>query len=166
MRTGREYLQALDDDRSVFLAGQRVEHVAEHPALAAAARTVASLYDLAADPASDMAYQTDSGARANKAFLIPRSRDDLAARRQASTRWALATHGFFGRGPDHVAGFLAGFASAPEIFNSRQYQGGDNIVRFYRMVRDDDLYVAYVIIPPHVDRAKIGRGQSDAYIQV
>src|SRR6266508_6903951 len=87
MRTGREYLQGLRDRRrTILLAGQRVDNVVEHPAFAGAARTVASLYDLAADPASDMTYQTESGTRANSVFLIPRSREDLAARRLASTR--------------------------------------------------------------------------------
>jgi 4-hydroxyphenylacetate 3-monooxygenase len=162
MRTGAEYLQALHDQRAVFLDGHRVTDVAEHPAFVGAARTVASLYDIAADQASDMAYQTESGARANRVFLIPRSRDDLEARRLASTRWARATHGFFGRGPDHVAGFLAGFASAPEVFG----RFGDNVVRYYRTVRDQDLYVTYVIIPPHVDRTRIAPGQPEAFVQV
>jgi 4-hydroxyphenylacetate 3-monooxygenase len=162
MRTGREYLEALRDQRAVFLDGMRVADVVEHPAFAGAARTVAALYDLAADPANDMAYQTESDARANRVFLIPRSRADLEARRLASTRWARATHGFFGRGPDHVAGFLAGFASAPEVFG----RFGDNVVRYYRKVSDQDLYVTYVIIPPHVDRTQIAPGQSEAFIQV
>jgi 4-hydroxyphenylacetate 3-monooxygenase len=162
MRTGRDYLQALHDQRAVFLSGQRVSNIVEHPAFSGAARTVASLYDLAADPASDMRYQTESGTTANRVFLIPRSRADLEARRLASTRLALATHGFFGRGPDHVAGFLAGFASAPEVFG----RFGDNVVRYYRTVRDQDLYVTYVIIPPHVDRTQIRPGQAEAFIQV
>src|SRR5438477_2754488 len=168
MRSGRQYIDALGDERHVYLDGQPVPRVADHPAFAAAIQTIGALYDIALDPANDMTFSPPDGAGrlANKVFMIPRSAEDLKARRLASTRWAYATHGFIGRGPDHVAGFLAGFASAPEIFNGGQYQGGDNVVRFYRMVRADDLYVAYVIIPPHVDRAKIGRGQSDAYIQV
>ncbi|MBV9354559.1 MAG: 4-hydroxyphenylacetate 3-hydroxylase [Chloroflexi bacterium] len=165
MRNGRDYLRALRDDRTVYLSGERVPDVTEHPAFAGPARTVAGLYDLAQDPANDMRYPVPEGdgARfANRVFLIPRSRADLAARRLASTRWARATHGFFGRGPDHVAGFLAGFASAPAVFG----HFGANVVDYYRRVRDDDLYVTYVIIPPHVDRSRIGPGQSDAFIQV
>jgi 4-hydroxyphenylacetate 3-monooxygenase len=165
MRNGRTYLQALRDDRTVYLGGERVPDVTEHPAFAGAARTVAGLYDLAQDPANAMRYpvpEGDGGSVANRVFLIPRTRAELEARRLASTRWARATHGFFGRGPDHVAGFLAGFASAPEIFG----QFGQNVVSYYTHVRDRDLYVTYVIIPPHVDRTRIGRGQSDAFIQV
>jgi 4-hydroxyphenylacetate 3-monooxygenase len=162
MRTGRDYLQALRDERAIFLGGQRVPDVVDHPAFAGAARTVASLYDLAADPANELTYETDAGTRANRVFLIPRSRHDLEARRLASTRLARETHGFFGRGPDHVAGFLAGFASAPDVFG----RFGDNVVNYYRKVRDEDLYVTYVIIPPHVDRTQIGPGQAEAFIQV
>ena len=171
MRSGAQYVANLCDDRSVFLEGQRVANVAQHPAFAPAVRAVASLYDLALDPASQMAYtppEPDASAPANKVFMIPRSRDDLAARRLASRRWAEATHGFFGRGPDHVAGFLAGFASAPDVFarSGSRAAFGENVVRYYRMVRDNDLYVTYVIIPPHVDRTKIQPGQAEAFIQV
>jgi len=165
MRNGRDYVEALRDDRAVYLGGARVADVTEHPAFAATVRTVAGLYDLALDPSNDMTYAPSDGASsrlANRVFMIPRSREDLQARRLASTRWAVATHGFFGRGPDHVAGFLAGFASAPEIFG----KFAENVLTYYRKVRDHDLYVTYVIIPPHVDRSRIGRGQSEAYIQV
>jgi 4-hydroxyphenylacetate 3-monooxygenase len=61
-----------------------------------------------------------------------------------------------------VAGLLAGFASAPQVFG----RFGDNVVNYYRMVRDADLYVTYVIIPPHVDRTQIRPGQAEAFIQV
>jgi 4-hydroxyphenylacetate 3-monooxygenase len=165
MRRGRDYIEALRDDRAVYLGGERVRAVAAHPAFEGAVRTVAHLYDLALDPANEMGYAPpDAGGtiRANRVFMIPRSAEDLKARRLASTCWARATQGFFGRGPDHVAGFLAGFASAPDVFGER----GDHVVGYYRRVRDDDLYVTYVIIPPHVDRTRIGRGQAEAYIQV
>jgi 4-hydroxyphenylacetate 3-monooxygenase len=165
MRNGRDYVEALRDDRAVYLNGERVRGVADHPAFASAVQTVAGLYDLALDPANEMSYSppdAGSSTHANCVFMIPRSVEDLKARRLASARWAQATHGFFGRGPDHVAGFLAGFASAPDVFGERS----DNVVRYYRLVRDNDLYVTYVIIPPHVDRTQIGRGEAEAYIQV
>ena len=163
MRQAREYVAALRDGRAVYLGGERVADVTHHAAFAGAAQTVAGLYDLACDPANAMSYQPPDGdGRANVVFAIPRSREDLTARRLASTRWAQATCGFFGRGPDHVAGFLTGFASAPEVFG----KFGDNVVRYYQHVRDEDLYVTYVIIPPHVDRTQIAPGQPQAFIQV
>jgi 4-hydroxyphenylacetate 3-monooxygenase len=169
MRSGRQYVEALRDDRCVYLGGTRVADVTAHTGFATAVQTIAGLYDMALDPANDLQYwPTDQsgGGPANTAFLIPRSRDDLQARRLASTRLARATHGFIGRGPDHVAGFLAGFASAPDVFGRVRAEFGEHVVQYYRQVRRDDLYVAYVIIPPHVDRTQVGRGQSDAYVQV
>src|SRR5579859_5512742 len=167
MRSGRQYVDALRDDRTVFLSGRRVRSVPDEPAFAAAVRTIASLYDISCDPANDMWYRpSDGSGPANTAFMIPRSGEDLKARRLASTRWAQATHGFIGRGPDHVAGFLAGFASAPDVFSRVRPGTGENVVNYYRLVRDADLYVAYVIIPPHLDRTQIGRGQADAFVQV
>src|SRR5436309_2570508 len=86
MRNGREYLQALHDDRTVYLSGERVRAVPDHPAFANPAQTVAHLYDLALDPANDMRYapaDADSSSSANRVFMIPRSGDDLRARRLA-----------------------------------------------------------------------------------
>jgi len=50
MRTGTDYLRSLDDGRQVFLDGERVGRVTEHPAFRAAARSMANLFDLAATP--------------------------------------------------------------------------------------------------------------------
>src|ERR1700722_9492148 len=51
MRTGAEYLRSLNDGRRVFLDGERVKDVSAHPAFRQAARSIANLFDIAADPA-------------------------------------------------------------------------------------------------------------------
>ena len=51
MRTGSEYLRSLNDGRRVFVDGERVKDVTSHPAFRQAARSVANLFDIAADPA-------------------------------------------------------------------------------------------------------------------
>ncbi|MFZ3335780.1 MAG: 4-hydroxyphenylacetate 3-hydroxylase N-terminal domain-containing protein, partial [Xanthobacteraceae bacterium] len=50
MRTGADYLSSLNDGRRVFLDGELVKDVSAHPAFRQAARSIASLYDIAADP--------------------------------------------------------------------------------------------------------------------
>ena len=42
MRTGAEYLRSLKDGRRVFIDGERVKDVTEHPAFAQAARSIAA----------------------------------------------------------------------------------------------------------------------------
>ena len=52
LRTGSEYLRSLNDGRQVFLDGERVADVSQHKAFREAARSIARLYDIAAEPAN------------------------------------------------------------------------------------------------------------------
>ncbi|MCZ6632360.1 MAG: 4-hydroxyphenylacetate 3-hydroxylase, partial [bacterium] len=163
MRTGAQYLTALKDERCIYLHGEQVDDVTIHPAFCGISQTVASLYDLAADPENGMIFTApETGRDSNKVYMIPRSQDDLKDRRQAITRWARSTNGLIGRGPDHVGGFLAGFASFPQFFG----RFADNITRFYHQVLEENLFVTYVIIPPQIDRSKTAREQEEAFLQV
>src|SRR5437899_3120706 len=149
MRSGAQYLGSLKDARRVYVDGAAVPDVVAHPAFRGVTATVASLYDYALDSANGMTFtEPTSGVRANKVFMIPRSRDELRARREAIDRWARLTNGLLGRSPDHVAGFIAGFAAAPDVFAHGRDAFGDHVLRFYRKIVEEDLYVAYVIIPP------------------
>ena len=50
-RTGREYLQGLrDQEREVWLGGERVKDVTAHPGLRRGALSIAALYDMQHDP--------------------------------------------------------------------------------------------------------------------
>jgi 4-hydroxyphenylacetate 3-monooxygenase len=163
-RTGTQYLESLRDGRAVYVNGERVKDVVEHPAFRGAARSIASLYDLAAAPAlrDVMTFPSPrTGQPVSRAFQLPRNRADLAARRQALERLAETTYGLMGRSPDHVAGFLTGFALRPDVFARGGARYGDHVVAYYEHVRDQDLYVSYVLIPPQIDRSKPAHQQAD-----
>ncbi len=167
MRTGKEYLEALRDRRTVIVDGEIVEDVTSHPAFGGIAGTVAQMYDFAADPANDMTYLApETGRCALTPFMIPRSQQDLRARREAITKWARLSHGFAGRSPDHVASFLAGFASRPEVFDRDGREFGANVTSWYRRLLDESLFLSYVIIPPQVSRATTAHGWEGDFIQV
>jgi len=166
-RSGDEYVRGLRDGRAVWLNGERVADVTAHPAFAGAIRTVAQLYDLAHDPAQRelMTYPSPRDGRPiNKSWLVPRTRDDLAARRRAIKCWADASYGFLGRSPDHVASFFAGFAGAAEFYARGRQQFADNLLRFAAKAADEDLYVSYVIVHPTVDRSKPAHQQAEPYL--
>ncbi len=167
MRTGKMYLEGLKDERCVYVDGERVDSISDHPAFRGVVATVANLYDISSDPASGMGVQVEEiGQEANRALVVPRSREDLELRRAAITRWAQATHGLLGRSPDHVGNFMAGFASHSNVFDAEQKDFGENVKRFYARLLKEDLYLSYAIIPPQVDRSKTAQGQEDAFIQV
>src|SRR5947208_16449210 len=166
-RRGDEYVRGLRDGRTVLLSGERVADVTTHPAFAAGIRTIAELYDLAHDPANRelMTYPSPRDGRPiNKSWLVPRTRQDLAARRRAIKCWADASYGLLGRSPDHVASFFAGFAGSPAFYARGGQQFADNLMRFAAKAADEDLYVTYVIVHPTVDRAKPAHQQAEPYL--
>jgi 4-hydroxyphenylacetate 3-monooxygenase len=167
MRKGDDYLASLHDGREVYIDGERVPDVTSHPAFAPVARTVAELYDIAADPASDMTYTApETGREANRVFCIPRSRDELLARREAIQRWARHTHGWVGRGPDHVGAFMAGFASCPQAFVTQPHDLAGNVSAHYRRLLDESLYISYALVPPQFSRANTAHDWGEDLIQV
>jgi 4-hydroxyphenylacetate 3-monooxygenase len=164
MRSGAEYLKSLNDGRQVFLGGERVKDVTTHPAFREAARSVARLYDIAADPANRelMTYASPkTGAPVWKCFIVPKSHDELRVRRLFSERWAEASFGLMGRTPDHVASFFTGYAAVPGVFAAAGQRYADNLIAFYERMRDEYLYVSYAIVPPQIDRSKPAHKQTD-----
>ena len=139
VRTGAQYIASLKDGRTVYVNGERVADVTEHPAFHGAVRSIAHLYDLAASPEHRdvMTFPSPStGEPVNKSFLVPRTAEDLAARRHAHRLWADATFGLMGRSPDHVPGFITGFAMRPDLFARQGQRFADNVVRYHAWLRD------------------------------
>jgi 4-hydroxyphenylacetate 3-monooxygenase len=167
LRTGAQYRAALEDGRCVFVDGERVGGLAGHPAFAGVVSTAAELFDYAADPANGMIVTApETGRPANAAFLIPRTPRSLEARAKAITRWARLGNGFMTRTPDHVAGILAGLASAADVFEAAWPGAGENVLRFYRRVLDENLFVTMVVIPPQVGRLEPRDQRDDEFVQV
>jgi 4-hydroxyphenylacetate 3-monooxygenase len=165
MRTGAQFLESIrDDGRRVYFDGGVVKDVTSHPAFKSAARSIARLYDVAAAP-ENRALMSFASPRTGKPVLrcyeIPETAADLGARRAMSTRWAEETFGLMGRTPDHVAGFLAGYAAKPSVFAEAGKQYAENVVRYHGYARDNHLYLSYAIVPPQIDRSKPAHKQSD-----
>jgi 4-hydroxyphenylacetate 3-monooxygenase len=152
LRTGAEHLKSLRDGRVVYIGRERVKDVTEHPAFREAARTVAALYDLKADPGNDELSFEEDGQRYAMYFLKPRSRDDLRRRMNAHRLIADATLGMFGRSPDHVPSFITGMTSAPEVFDENRKGFGANLRGYYEHLRSKDLYATYAVLPPQAMR--------------
>ncbi|MBM4764698.1 4-hydroxyphenylacetate 3-hydroxylase N-terminal domain-containing protein [Bacillus sp. B15-48] len=163
MRTGKQYLESLKDGRCVYIGGEQVEDITTHPAFKGVSESVAKLYDMAADESQQMTYVTEDGNLANKVYMIPRSREDLTARREAIQKWSEATYGLLGRGPEHVASFMAGFAGNPDVFGLGGQKYAENAKKFYKYARDNSLYLTYALLPPQVDRSKAPAELNDGF---
>src|SRR5713101_3254906 len=157
MRSGDAYVASLRDGRSVYLDGERIDDVTKHPAFVEPIRRIAETYDRAKAAAGEPALtfaDPATGARHSNMWLVPRSAEDLGARRRIHRFWAEPSYGLMGRTPDHVASVLTAFAAWRQLFDRGGARFGDNVVRFYERARAEDLYVTYASVPPQVDRSK------------
>ena len=102
-----------------------------------------------ADPANRaaMAFE-EEGAEYSAYFLQARTPADLAKRFGAHRRIADLSYGLLGRSPDHVSSFVTGMSLKPEVFGPY----ADNLLAYYRHMRDHDVYAAYAVVPPQAAR--------------
>ena len=149
-RTGAEYIKGLQEqEREIWLRGERIKDVTTHPGLANGVRAIAALYDLQHDPGlrDEMTYiSPTSGERVGLSFVIPRTRHELERRGAMMLRWARTTCGMMGRSPDFMNVTFAAWAAAAKYFGRGRPEFGDNIRRYYEHISERDLTLTHSLI--------------------
>ena len=166
-KTGTDHLNSLRDGRTIYLDGQCIPEVVEHPAYRNAVHSVAHLYDFqsAPDNLEHMTFPSPTtGDRVNRCWQLPQAYADLVQRRAALAAWAETTYGFMGRSPDHVASCLSGMVMGLEVFERHGHERARALLDYFTSARDHDLFVTYVIINPQADRSKGASEQADAFL--
>jgi 4-hydroxyphenylacetate 3-monooxygenase len=168
LKTGSGHIQSLKDGRQVFINGQRVADVVEHPAFRRTIQSVGTLFDFASRPDNIdlMTFEApDSiGQRANRIWQLALSYEDMVTRRRALETWAELHGGFLGRAPDHVASCLSGMVMGLDVFETYDRARAGALQDYYGYARNNDLYLTYVIINPQADRSKPVGEQQDRYL--
>ena len=164
--TGAEYLASLKDGREVYIYGERVRDVTEHPAFRNASRSVAKLYDALHDPKTKdlltCPTDTGNGGYTQKFFRAARSREDLVAQRDAIAAWARITYGWMGRSPDYKAAFLNTLGANAEYYG--KFAG--NARAWHTLAQNTVPYVNHALVNPPIDRAKPAHEVKDVYISI
>ena len=111
---GRRYTESLRDGREIWLHGEKVADVTQHPAFANVVRTFADLYDLQhRAPTQDlMTYVDDDGVRGSISYLPPTSPEELLRRRRNTEVWTEQSFGMLGRLPDFCGAMIVGLYEA------------------------------------------------------
>src|SRR5262249_34195021 len=141
-----------EQEREVWLAGERVKDPTAHPGLRNGARAIAALYDMQHDLGlrDEMTYVSpSSGDRVGLSFLIPRTREDLEKRRVMMMHWARTTCGMLGRSPDFMNVTYAAWAGAADYFAQGQHgrpEFAENMRRYYEYIRENDLTLTHSLI--------------------
>ena len=167
IRTGAQFIEGLRDNREVWLGSERVKDVTTHPAFRAPIESLAQLYDMQHDPALQplLTYSSPtSGDPVGLSFLIPRTREDLARRRQMIKSWADATCGMMGRSGDFLNSMITAWAAKKDYFAQQSPENGERVWRYYEHCRENDLFLTHALIDPQVDRSKNRAEQDDPYL--
>jgi len=155
-RTGEEFLKGLRGQREIWVDGERVADVVDHPALAGAAGTLAAVFDLQHEHA-DICLTADpeTGESMNLSHMPPASRDDVLRRHACLEKIAEFSVGLMGRTPDYLNVTLAGFAGgAPEWAVNGNDEGAQNLVAYQKALRRADWSLTHAIVPPTADKVQ------------
>ena len=154
-RTGKEFLKGLRGAREVWVDGERVADVVDHPKLRGAAHALAEVFDLHHKHA-DICLMADSetGEPIPVSHMIPHSRADLARRGKALRQVAEYSMGLMGRTPDYMNVTFAGFAGRPDEWGLNGNEAGaERLVAYQKFLRRGDISLTHTIVQPTVDKA-------------
>ncbi len=166
VRNGKSFIAGLKSNkREVWICGERVDDVTAHPAFSSSVAQLAKLYDTQFDSSlrDKLTYLVpETSEPAGLAFMPAQSSNDLARRREAYRIWAEMTLGLMGRSPDFLNCTLLALWEAREVFGRGGQEYSDNVEKYYRYVRDNDLFLSHALISPQNDRSKSSSEQAEA----
>jgi 4-hydroxyphenylacetate 3-monooxygenase oxygenase component len=158
--TGARYIDSLRDGREVWLDGEQVKDVANHPAFSGMVHELARIYDLqhTGPYREQMTFVSPAtGQRCSLSWLLPRSPDDLRRKRRNSEIWNEQCWGQLGRGPDILAPYIITLYDMRDALSAVRHPRcdfGDNIVRYYHHCLERDLFLTHALGDPQVDRSE------------
>ena len=84
IRTGQQFLESLRDGRRVLCGGEMIDDMTTHPKTRGFAQALAEYYDMHHDPEHQdvMTFVDENGERWAKHWFLPRTKEDLVARRE------------------------------------------------------------------------------------
>jgi 4-hydroxyphenylacetate 3-monooxygenase len=149
-RTGQQYITGLrEQEREVWLGGERVRDVTTHKGLSGGVRTLARLYDMQheADLHPVMTFPSpSSGDPVGRSFDMPKTQAALEARSRMMLNWARATCGMMGRSPDFMNVTFAAWGAAADFFGEKRPEFADNMRRYVEYIRENDITLTHALI--------------------
>jgi 4-hydroxyphenylacetate 3-monooxygenase len=158
-RTGEQFLRGLVDSREIWVGSDKVSSPVDHPSLRGAALALAEVFDLQHRQAEAcLMPDPETGEPINVSHMIPQSRDDLERRHRGLECVAEYSVGLMGRTPDYMNVTFAGFAGRADEWGANgNEEGAENLVRYQKKLRRDDLSLTHTIVHSTVDLANKGK---------
>jgi 4-hydroxyphenylacetate 3-monooxygenase len=165
-RRGEQVLQRLrEQPPSIWYRGEAVKDVTTHPALKGGVQTLARLYDLQWEKSDICLFDSPTtGNKVARSFMMPKTHEELASVSRAMKVWEDHTHGMMGRVPDYINRAMTGYAAGAPFLAEADPRFGDNAIRYYEYLRENDLCLTHTLIPPQANRAVSSAKQADPYL--
>ncbi len=159
LRTGKEYLASLSDNRVVFYAGQRIASVTAHPELSLHANAIANSFGNGMGDDEAILKQRSTlladGDRVHRWAVAPRSREDLLAFVEMEENLSGDEHGAL------TAGLSALQILAPRMDAKHGTNYVERITKYADWFARTDVQGAFAMTDAKGDRSKAPSGQVD-----
>ena len=165
LRTGQQFLDAIaNDGRRVFRRRRRSErrHDASGICGDRADDGVAFRYfQRPGECGIDDLHVADDGTAGQSHLAIAGFGRGVAATARRHRAMGRGELWFHGAHSGSRRGLLYGYAAAPEVLaRNGNEKHAANAVKIYEYLRDNDIYIAYTIVPPQIDRSKPAHQQN------
>jgi 4-hydroxybutyryl-CoA dehydratase/vinylacetyl-CoA-Delta-isomerase len=153
LMTPEQYLASLNDGRIVYYKGEKVENVAEHPALGACARTMALDFEIAEDPEyKELATVEDPelGQPISRYYYKPQNADDLLKAHDLIVTSTSLGDGMIPFSHDIGADALNAYSITAALIGNQDYI--DRVENYRTYLKENDLATCAAVTDVKGDR--------------
>lgn len=161
LMTGKQYRESLNDGREVYIDGEKVKNVADHPAFKPIVDVKARMYDMAFEEelADKLTTTLPDGEVVSRAYKAPESKEDLAAIRKHVETVLDDLGGIVYRVGDETIGEMWSLYDAQDRLNQIDPTYAENIRYHVDRVAREDLFHVSANTDPKGDRSKLFSGK-------
>ena len=160
IRTGDEYRASLQDDRNVWINGERVKDPCQHPQLKPIIDVRARLYDMQHDPATqDVMTYSEGDERFAIGLRLPYEKSDWEDKRRAVDLLTHDVGGVVTRVGDETIGEMWSLWDGADILNEIDPRFAKNIERHIHLAIKEDPFHVSANTDPKGDRSKAPQDQ-------
>jgi len=161
LMTGKEYKESLQDGREVYIDGEKVTNVTEHPAFKPIINVKARMYDMAHEPNYKNILTTtlEDGEIVSRAYKAPKTKEDLSAIRTHVETILDDLGGVVYRVGDETIGEMWSLYDAKDKLNEIDPTYAKNIEYHIDRVARKDLFHVSANTDPKGDRSKLFAGK-------
>ncbi|WP_240371584.1 4-hydroxyphenylacetate 3-hydroxylase family protein [Anoxybacteroides rupiense] len=158
------FIESLKDGRSVWMDGEKINNLAEHPDFSGTLATINRLWEMLDSPKEQKIVgfvSPKTGQYVHQSFLVPADLKDIISRREAFTLWSRKTFGVMSRLSDYASSLITGYFIDRDQFTKYDPSFSEKTEQYYEQARDERRIITTAVLDPQIDRSKLSAEQTD-----